>query len=460
MTAEIGILNRHAVALAADSAVTLQLANSAKIYNSANKLFMLSKYHPVGIMVHGSAEFMNVPWETIIKIFRQELGHENYDHLEGFAARFIGFLEGNELLFPAARQDEVVMRVVYRQLNTVREQINLAVQAEIKTHGSVDQARVKSICDEKITEGYQWWKQQNSLQCFNEDFTRGLLNKYSQSLVQAASEVLEQLPLTGLLDRLKELVLFPIIKDRWTGFSGVVIAGFGKRDIFPCLHSYWIEAIFHKKARLYFQEGLSNDMNKTGQASIIPFAQREVVERFIKGVDPEYKQEFHNYLRTLLTESYPNKIVEQMREHGVADSELRDAKAALISIGRKVTEEFDSAWEGFEFQKYVSPVLDIVADLPKDELAAMAESLVNLTSFKRRITREAETVGGPIDVAVISKGDGFIWIKRKHYFEKDLNPYFFANYYGEPDEEDKRWTQSQPMPKPPIRPNKKNKSRR
>ena len=42
---------------------------------------------------------------------------------------------------------------------------------------------------------------------------------------------------------------------------------------------------------------------------------------------------------------------------------------------------------------------------------------------------QAETVGGPIDVAVISKGDGFIWIKRKHYFEGDMNPQFFANYF-------------------------------
>ncbi len=42
---------------------------------------------------------------------------------------------------------------------------------------------------------------------------------------------------------------------------------------------------------------------------------------------------------------------------------------------------------------------------------------------------DAETVGGPIDVAVISKGDGFIWIKRKHYFSPELNPQFFANYY-------------------------------
>jgi hypothetical protein len=55
----------------------------------------------------------------------------------------------------------------------------------------------------------------------------------------------------------------------------------------------------------------------------------------------------------------------------------------------------------------------------------MAESLMSISSFKRRVTKDKEKVGGPIDVAVITKGDGFIWIKRKHYFSKELNPYFF-----------------------------------
>jgi hypothetical protein len=31
-------------------------------------------------------------------------------------------------------------------------------------------------------------------------------------------------------------------------------------------------------------------------------------------------------------------------------------------------------------------------------------------------------VGGAVDVAVISRGDGFVWLKRKHYFSQELNP--------------------------------------
>jgi hypothetical protein len=48
MTAEVVIMNRKGLAIAADSAVTL--GGSGKIYNTVDKLFALSRYRPVGIM--------------------------------------------------------------------------------------------------------------------------------------------------------------------------------------------------------------------------------------------------------------------------------------------------------------------------------------------------------------------------------------------------------------------------
>ena len=70
MTAEIAVLNQEAVALAADSAVT----GSAKIFQSANKIFALSKYRPVALMIYDNAQFLGVPWETIVKLYRRQLG--------------------------------------------------------------------------------------------------------------------------------------------------------------------------------------------------------------------------------------------------------------------------------------------------------------------------------------------------------------------------------------------------
>ncbi len=88
-----------------------------------------------------------------------------------------------------------------------------------------------------------------------------------------------------------------------------------------------------------------------------------------------------------------------------------------------LTEQWKQRREG-----YWKPVVSITGSLPKDEIAAMAEALVNLTKFRRRVTTDRETVGGPIDVAVITKSDGFVWVKRKHYFSPEYNPRVIARY--------------------------------
>lgn len=79
-------------------------------------------------------------------------------------------------------------------------------------------------------------------------------------------------------------------------------------------------------------------------------------------------------------------------------------------------------------QDNANEIIAAVVNLSVPDLALMAKNLVEMTSFKRRVSLDLETVGGPIDVAVISKGDGFIWIERKHYFKRELNEHFFEGY--------------------------------
>ena len=169
-------------------------------------------------------------------------------------------------------------------------------------------------------------------------------------------------------------------------------------------------------------------MNESNTARIIPFAQAEIVYRFIQGIDPEYRQEFDNFIRDLLITEYPGTLLRQFGER-LSEDQRRDVEAELIRLGRSVHSSFGDKWSDWQSRKFIYPVLDIVADLPKDDPAAMAESLVNLTSFKRRITAEMETVGGPIDVAVISKGDGFCLDQAQTLFQQGPKPSLFCNYY-------------------------------
>ena len=102
------------------------------------------------------------------------------------------------------------------------------------------------------------------------------------------------------------------------------------------------------------------------------------------------------------------------------------APVSRMELARSETvEHFRDQLNDLLEKENLQPIMSIVGRLPKEELAEMAEALVNLTSLKRRVTPAAEIVGGPVDVAVISKGDGLVWMKRKHYNAAELNPRYF-----------------------------------
>lgn len=429
MTAEIAILNKNAVALAADSAVTIQKPDTQKIYNTANKLFMLSKYHPVGIMVYGSANLMGIPWETVIKIYRKELGEADFSKLVQYAEHLIAFLENSRALFPDRLQASSLVGFCDWILSQIQISIDQAVKREIQERGAVDDNDVLRIVTASVEHHHGAWSEYRRLDCFPEGFENELIEKYKPELDSLIDRVFNQLPIESVRGKLLEICAFRMTRDWWSvSWGGVVIAGFGKDDILPVVQSYTVESIVFNRLKYSPQPHNSNDMNESGAAVIIPFAQAEIVHRFIRGIDPDYKNEMAQFIRTLLTTEYPKRLLEQFAGR-LNEEDSRNTQAELIKLARGILSEFDDKWSAWETGKFISPVIDIVADLPKDDLAAMAESLVNLTSFKRKITAEAETVGGPIDVAVISKGDGFIWIKRKHYFQPELNPAFLANYY-------------------------------
>jgi len=426
MTAEIAIMNKEAVALATDSAVTMSEERGQKIFTSANKLFALSKYYPVGIMVYGSASFMGVPWESIIKIYRHKLGKQKFDTLKQYANDFIVFLDNGNPLFPETEQKKYLSGSIFSYFNLIKKDVEKKVNSVMEKEGEITDGRVKQITSNVIKEHFDKWKKAKMLPSISKNHIENAINKYGNIIDEIREKVFEKLPISNdSLKQLKTIAASLFSKDIFpVGISGVVIAGFGEKDTFPSLKSFDIEGIVNNK--LKYKKGLSGEINFENTATIIAFAQRDMVATFMEGIDPYLRNQIGSYLSEIF-DKYPEIIVESIEKFD--DSEKQRLKQKLKDVSNSIFKKYQKDVEDYRRKNYVNPVIRVVGMLPNDELAAMAESLVSLTSFKRKVTMETETVGGPIDVAVICRGDGFIWIKRKHYFKPELNPQFFSNYY-------------------------------
>lgn len=433
MTAEIAIMNKEAIALAADSAVTMSTTGQriAKIFPSANKLFTLSKYYPVGIMVYGNAQLMGVPWETIIKIYRDNLVNNEFDTLNEYSKNFIEYLDNNGRLFPESIQVAYLKNDVNGYFELIKSKLKDELDLKIKESGQIDDEIAKGVASKVISDHYEIWSTGKEIPCCPSNFEEDSRLKYDSILDEAIKNVFEKFPLTNdHKDSLKKIAIWVITrfseKISNSDNSGVVIAGFGKKDIFPVLVNYKFERIINNK--LKYTELGTFPINEDAGARIIPFAQSEMVSTFMEGVDPGYKSFKDGYIFKVFND-YAEIIINSLDNY--SDLEKGKLKTKLASSGEQLVTDLNDALAKYRRVHLFGPILNVVSGLPRDELASMAEALVNLTSLKRRVTPENETVGGPIDVAIITKGDGFIWIKRKHYFRAELNPQFRENYYKE-----------------------------
>lgn len=424
MTAEIAVMNEEAIALAADSAVT-----GPKIFTSANKIFALSKYHPVAVMVFDSAQFLNVPWETIIKQYRRELRDRCFPTLSDHADHFLKFFNRAKALFSVEAQERGVAGLAHAQFNGILASALGRIQERIDGGEEPSEEDVIQEIEETISLHHKRWTGAPEREGLPKTYRETVRKKYKDVVNKTIEAVFEQVQLSqGALRQLRQLIPEVAARDErlWLApqHSGIVVAGFGSDDVFPRLRRFHFESIIAN--RLKFTEDDPVEVGPNERAVIVPFAQAEQVATFMEGIDPHLRQYLHEWWRSKLGE-----VVGEVGAHLEFSDEQQAALVAAFE--ERCTEIVGREYEGglaqFSHENNVGPIINIVGMLPKDELAAMAESLVNLTSFKRRVTPEAETVGGPIDVAVISRGDGFIWIKRKHYFNTELNPHFLANYY-------------------------------
>lgn len=453
MTTEIAVLNKQAVALAADSAGTLSGGERQKIF-AVNKIFALSKYEPIGVMVYGAAEFMGIPWETIIKIYRGKLGQTKFKTVSGYAEDFLVFLRQNDLLFSEsdAKQDEYVHNAISWYFRRIHRTYVDQVVKELSRGASVDESTPREdIAATVIQKEHDLWNQADIAPTAPANFADEFFEQYGGILDRALEEILEGISLTdesfGQLMKIAVNLFLKFPSGMITPtHSGVVFAGFGTEDVFPVLEAFTVEGRIGDYLKQRRDEKNCARIGVLKNAVVLPFAQREMVDTFMSGIDPMYQRlveksfgDLRNSIQQITLEDVIQDVDDP--EEYIHGPELRSEMEeemgpywpeTMDAIGNIIQTELNRLLESLsEHRKamHIAPIMSVVEWLPKDEMAVMAETLIHLTSLKRRVSMEAETVGGPIDVAVISKGDGFVWIKRKNYFEGDANPQFFADYY-------------------------------
>ena len=407
MTAIVGILNKRAAVMAADSAVTVRNDKGVKIYNTATKIFSLSDEHPIGVMIYDNVEFMGTPWDLIFNLYRKEQGGRACKSVEEYAKAFICFLKENDNFCSDESRDNYLIQDISTYYNTVKDEVFKRLEEDGQS--IEDENAVREKVSEVISDISEFSQDEGFCKEF-ENYDKDRFLKLSKDYFDSLMEVLgeEHLPtdmkdawLQGFFTHLRSKVFLN------GTCTGVVFVGYGEKDIFPSAFATVIGGSVDNRLRYYFDLERADKITHDNTAWIIPFAQGDVMLTMMKGIAPD----LYSTIAEEVHSSMEKAVLQVTEELGMKDDKhVAEVSAPIIE---KIQDEFAEKIDEVISEKFTSGIVDTVESFNVEDMVNMAESLISITNLQRHITSSEESVGGPIDVAVVTKTGGFKWAKQK-----------------------------------------------
>jgi hypothetical protein len=412
MTSEIAVMNQRAVALAADSAVTLIGGGTVAVRNDHRKLFHLVERRPIGLMFFGVADMMGHPWEHVIEHYQKKTRPRALPHVRDYAASFTGMMDNLEEFFPRAKQRDEYRRLlasVFRYIFHLAQFMSDNADGERQGESAILEAAI-----ERVWRDYQFREDgapRADLACFPANFGTAIQREYAQQIEEIVAYGFGQFHLSpGAMQRLREIAIYAVVKDLFLeDVTGLVFAGFGEDERYPNVVTYFASAMvggYLKRA-----EASADAIDTDTKSKIRVFADSEVTNAFIRGIDFNLERRLYGGFRMMM-----GGLVDQMIAAfpDAAPAQRDEVRTRFQnSFVPRYVEAFRGMIADYQQQTFINPILRVLEIASRTELAQTAKELVGLNIFKKRIMAQKETVGGAIDVAMISRENGFQWFSRQ-----------------------------------------------
>lgn len=393
MSVGVCVINRNGIALSADSAGTF--AVNKMFYNSVNKLFKLSSKYTCGVIIYDNLSLNNVSVEQVIKEFSTYLDSvDSFVDLYDIVPLFERFIV-EKYSYYKFDQDDVDS--THSLINSLVADWGKRINNALSESDGVNKAEA-IICElrEKIN---------NSIKATSVDMCTYLGSKYHDYYVALLAKDLQVLSnQNDIKQKLWENICdyFCLALDREKNKTGLFFAGYGTNDAYPKFIGIETRAVLGGTIK-YLETERYEATNGLGK--ILPLAQEDVVYTFCKGISQNYMDAFPKYISESITEkikTLPNTFTSE---------QIKELEQIFSTCGNEVTDRIIKMMR----KDNIDPLMKSVTLISLPEMAFLAESLVNITSLKRTYSLDGyqQTVGGPTDVAVLSKADGFLWIKKK-----------------------------------------------
>ena len=422
MTSQIAVFNLECVAVASDSVLTIANGRQQRTLSSSEKVFDLGPAHRVVVLGSGEARFMSVPWSLLLQEWSSRLA-QPLDRLSDYAADLVAWLGEQEDLFPEDVQEDYFSWLVHDYFSAVRRHIIEALAERDLEDAPWDSLDVQRCVDEIVEEHIDRLRSLPERPDCDEVSDAFFVSGRQGVVAQAFDRMFHDLPRTVRSDDWIRLHIPALILGRHERFSRdsvIAFVGYGNADLYPGNQAVEFQGLINRRVRCRVRE--ATQVTPCNSSLISSFAQADAINTFLDAYHVDFLDRAHRTLDAILDEHLnedddpsehdPVGAALDESEDDAEDDEFVEVERPLTArerAHRRLQDDFDQlSWE-----RFVSPMLATVDSLPRADMARMAEALVGIQALRAASGGAQPTVGGPIDVAVISRAHGVQWLRRK-----------------------------------------------
>jgi len=400
MTSEVMIMNRQAVVLAADSAVTYGGGPEPVVTLEAEKILPLSE--TIALMVYSRGDVLGRSWSHIAHAFKRENASREFDSVRACADAFFAFLENEEF--------EALMRAAFLTvLSHAKAMLNYPGGGYDGDSDAFEAALTLYL--EHLTHD-EAGSERERLEVFHSFDRRAFYERYGDMIDALIRDSLGEF---GMAEQMRaKLFDFAYLIATQPAFlepyAGLVFAGFGEGDVFPVYAHYYASIFVDGVMKRAHDETTAVGVDEGPNAYLRTFAQAEMTHAFLRGVHPL----MFDVMLSLNLITNEAAAEAALKEAGLEDAEM-DAvlqRMRAESLPR-LTGEFVNAAQSISQEEFINPFIKVVSASGKKQLAETAKALVELNILKSDLHMSQTGVGGEVDVVMVSRTGGVEWYAKK-----------------------------------------------
>ena len=402
MSIGICLYNLLGVSLAADSSYITNSNDVEHIYNSARKIFKLTSSKPLAAVVYSDKQFFkDIQISQIIDEFSIYLDKsEPIRELKDILESFTNFLAKNETYYKFDKNSSrYAKHMIYELADEVAKHLNAFAldpnNYPFKEEINNLEDKIRNEIEFNIEIEGEPGIEKVFAESLIEDFLDYIKENNDETIYSIAKQMENKLK--SLLKLVGQYYFFtePFIPVK------ILFIGYGEDDASPVGYSINLYDIF--EGHVLKSINLELDPYENDRTAYF-MGDTNALDIFTDNIDGLVRDKLEETPLTI----YKDALKEQ-------DFLTDDKKSLLNDSFEAFSEDVSSDLYGKSLKETWFPLNSLIRDLPIPDLVELAGGLAKMSAFRAKYINheDDEYIKEPIDIAYITKTEGFVWVKNK-----------------------------------------------